>query len=122
MTGASRTTLGSSAARKARATLTVLCSIAVGLFVAEHAAAAARGDAFPFLDVFEPDAELGVRLRAGAETRIRTFGGHVTDVVINDQGFRGPAWPASVEPTGRSRVLLVGDSQVFGLHAQFEET
>lgn len=122
MAGAHRTARGSSAASKARATLTVLCSVAVGLFVAEHAAAAARGNAFPFLDVFEPDPDLGVRLRAGAETRIRTFGGRITDVAINDQGFRGPSWPDSVEPTGRPRVLLVGDSQVFGLHAQFEQT
>lgn len=114
---------GTSAAAKARGLLTVLCSVAVGLFLAEHAAAAVRGNAFPFLDVFEPDAELGVRLRAGAETRIRTFGGHVTDVVINEQGFRGADWPDAAEPSpGRARVLLVGDSQVFGLHAQFAET
>ena len=113
---------GPRAPSRARAWLTVVCSLLVGLFLAEHAAAAARGNAFPFLDVFEPDAELGVRLRAGAETRIRTFGGHATDVAINREGFRGD-WPTSAAPsTGQARVLLVGDSQVFGLHSQFEET
>lgn len=103
--------------------LTVLCSIAFGVLVAEHAAAAVRGNAFPFLDVFEPDRALGVRLRAGAETRVRTFGGRITHVQINDDGFRGPPWPRTAEPApGRARVLLVGDSQVFGLHADFDET
>ncbi len=121
MESADRRASRTGAASRWRATLTVAFSIALGLFLAEHAAAAVRGNAFPFLDVFEPDAELGVRLRAGADTRIRTFGGHITDVSINDEGFRGPAWPDSAEPS-RPRILLVGDSQVFGLHAQFDET
>jgi hypothetical protein len=122
-TGEARARRSAGAPGKLRATLTVLCSIAVGLLVAEHAAAAARGHAFPFLDVFEPDRDLGVRLRPGAETRIRTFSGRITDVRINDDGFRGAAWPVETAPAaGALRVLLVGDSQVFGLHAQFEDT
>jgi len=45
--------------------------------------------AYPFLNIFEPDAELGVRLRANAATRVRSRSGRTTDIRTNSLGFRG---------------------------------
>ncbi|MEZ4266182.1 MAG: hypothetical protein R3F39_07370 [Myxococcota bacterium] len=105
--------------RAASRTLVVAMSLLCGLALAELAAAALDGFAYPFLNVFVADADYGVRLEAGASTRTVSRDGHVTAIAINAQGFRGPDWtPASVPldaPTAvvPGRVLLLGDSQIF---------
>jgi hypothetical protein len=91
-------------------------SVVVSLGLAETVASAVHHGAFPFLNVFEPDPELGVRLRANASTRVRSRSGRVTDIRINALGFRGKEWPKPGEVTESDavRVLLLGDSQMFG--------
>lgn len=95
-------------------------SALVSMVLAEAGASLLHRGAYPFLNLFEPDAELGVRLRACASTRVRSRSGRVTDIRTNSLGFRGPEWPAPPEddPRGRDadppRVLLLGDSQMFG--------
>ena len=99
---------------RARLTACVL-STALSLGAAELAAAAMHDRAYAFLNVFEADARYGVRLIASAHTRTRSRLGRVTDVATNAQHFRGPDW--SPAPPGRvlpRRVLVLGDSQVFG--------
>jgi hypothetical protein len=68
--------------------------------------------------VFVPDDSLGVRLRPGSTTRLRSPNGRITDVAINSAGFRGSDWDTAAP----RRILLLGDSQVFGFHSQFEDT
>ncbi len=90
-------------------------SLGLGLIAAEAIAGTVRGHAFPFLNVFVADATYGVRLDADAQTATRSREGRVTDVRINAQGFRGEDWtPAETDELVPGRVLLLGDSQVFG--------
>lgn len=108
--------------RSARA-LMVLASTALGLLLAELGAGARRDHAYPFLNVFVPDPRFGVLLEPGAETRTRSRDGHVTSVAVNRAGFRGPAWrPAPDAAPVAGRVMILGDSQVFGYGVAWEES
>lgn len=96
----------------------VLLGLAVGCAIAEVVFSRRADGAFPHLNVYQADPELGVRLRPGLTQRV-AFGPNPTSSVrINAQGFRGADWP---EP-GDDEVLVVGDSQVFGLGVEESET
>jgi lysophospholipase L1-like esterase len=99
--------------------IVVALSMLAGLALAELAAGALAGFAYPFLNVFVADSDYGVRLAPHSATRTVSRDGHVTAIAINAQGFRGPDWtpaavpldaPAAVVP---GRVMLLGDSQIF---------
>ena len=96
--------------------LIIAClATALALVAAEAVASVVREHAFPFLNVFVADADFGVRLEPGATTATRSREGRVTPVRINEQGFRGRDWtPAPGAAPVPGRVLLLGDSQVFG--------
>ena len=96
----------------------VFASVVFALGIAETAAAALRDGAFPYLNIFAADVELGVRLRPHADTAVRSFSGNVTSVRTNSLGFRGPEWSSE----SSTRVLLVGDSQMFGYNVEYEDT
>jgi hypothetical protein len=99
-------------AGQAAAGLVVALGIAEGAFwLRDHGA-------FPHLNVYVPDARLGVRLRAGATERIAFGGNPVTRVRINADGYRG----AELPPPRPDEILVVGDSQVFGLGVEEQET
>jgi lysophospholipase L1-like esterase len=67
--------------------------------------------------LFVRDAELGWKLRPGAEDE---WGG--VRVRINDKGMRGPELPYA-KPAGARRVLYLGDSVAFGFGiARHEDT
>lgn len=67
--------------------------------------------AFPHVNVYVADEALGARLQPGATERISFSGNPVSSVRINARGYRGPDWgPATADD-----ILLVGDSQAFGL-------
>ncbi len=70
------------------------------------------------MNVYRPDAELGVRLEPGAFERVRFSKNPTTTVRINGEGYRGDAWPAA----GDDEIVVVGDSQVFGLGVEEGET
>jgi hypothetical protein len=74
--------------------------------------------AFPHLNLYVPDARLGVRLRPGAGQRLAFGGNPVTSVRIGRDGLRGNGLP----PPSEGEVLVVGDSQVFGLGVEEHET
>lgn len=90
--------------------LRIALGLALGLVLVEGAAWAVDGGGFPVFNRFVPDAELGVRLEPGAQTRL-TFRGNTTEISINAEGYRGEDWGHSQE----GEVLIVGDSQIFGL-------
>ena len=101
----------------------VLGSVVVGLLVAELGAGAQRHHAYPFLNVFVKDPRFGVLLEPGAETRTRSRDGHVTRIAINRAGFRGPEWrPAPGDAPVAGRVMIVGDSQMFGYGVARDES
>ena len=92
-------------------------SVPLALGVAEFLAVWVQGGAFPYLNIFRPDARYGVVLEADASTRVRTRRGRVTSIRTNALGFRGPA------PSGRpGGVLLLGDSQALGFGVEESDT
>src|SRR5205814_285240 len=96
----------------------MLGGLAAGLAVAEAVFSYRDGGAFPHLNVYIPDAELGVRLQPGATERVEFAGNPRTEVRINRDGYRGDELP----PPGPDEVLVVGDSQVFGLGVEQDQT
>src|SRR6185503_18063686 len=96
----------------------VLFGTLVGLALVEGIFRLRDSGAFPHLNVYEPDAELGVRLRPGATERTRVEPNPVTSVRINEHGLRGA--PLALPMT--NAVLVVGDSTAFGLGVEEDET
>jgi len=86
-------------------------SLLFALGISEAAATLLRRGAFPYLNIFKADPIYGVTLPAGAHTRLKSRTGRITDIRINAQGFRGHDW-STLPATGR--VMVLGDSQVFG--------
>lgn len=93
------------------ALLQMVLGIALGLGIAEAVFHYRDDGAFPHLNVYEADAQLGARLRPGASQRVSFGGNPTTSVRINATGLRGAALPAP----GPNEIIVLGDSQVFGL-------
>jgi hypothetical protein len=104
--------------RWARRLAQAAAGLALGLALAEVAFHLRDHGAFPHLNVYVPDARLGVRLRPGATQRVAFGKNPVTSVRINGDGFRG----ADLPPPSEGEILVVGDSQVFGLGVEEHET
>jgi len=100
------------------AAIRVIAGLVIGAVIAEVAFRARDGGAFPHLNLYTPDAELGVRLLPGESMKLAFGGNAPTTVRVNASGYRGPDWPAP----GADEVLVVGDSQVFGLGVEEGET
>ena len=96
----------------------VFAGLAVGLVLAELAFRYRDGGAFPHLNVYVADSALGVRLRPGATERLAFGGNPITSIRIDQDGYRG----ADLPPPGPDEVLVVGDSQVFGLGVEENQT
>ena len=95
--------------------LALTLSTVAGLGLAELVVGAARGWAFPYLNLYVADDDYGVRLEADASTHVRSREGRITAIRTNALGFRGPDWaPAVSDAPVPGRVLLLGDSQAFG--------
>jgi hypothetical protein len=98
-------------------TVQVVLGLVLGLACAEWIFRARDHGAFPHLNCYVADSSLGVRLRPGARQRVQFGGNAPSDVRINAQGYRGPDFPAP----SADEVLVVGDSQVFGLGVEEHE-
>jgi hypothetical protein len=94
--------------------------VALGLAIAEGAFRLRDRGAFPHLNAYVRDDRLGARLRPGASQRLAGAvpDDPVTSVRINRDGLRGAELPAP----GDGEILVVGDSQVFGLGVEEHET
>lgn len=95
-----------------------MLGVLLALVVAEAVFWFRDGGAFPHLNCYAPDPDLAVRLRPGATQKVRFGSNPITRVRINSAGFRGGELPES----GSDEVLVVGDSQVFGLGVEEDET
>ena len=95
-----------------------LGGLLAGLVAAEAAASYRDAGAFPHVNFYIPDDVLGVRLAPGARQKIAFGGNPVTTLETNAQGYRAPEWPAA----GEDEVVMVGDSQVFGLGVEAEDS
>lgn len=90
----------------------------LGLAAAEAGFSWADAGAFPHLNLYVPDEKLAVRLLPGGEERIQYSTNQVSTVHINAEGYRGADWG----PARPEEILVVGDSQVFGLGVNDDET
>jgi hypothetical protein len=96
----------------------VLAGVLAAAIVAEGGYWLRDHGAFPHVNFYLPDAQLGVRLRPGATERISFGGNPVTHVRINSEGYRG----ADLPPPREGEILVVGDSQAFGLGVEEDQT
>jgi hypothetical protein len=99
-----------------RRILAVLTGLLVGLAITEAVFWFRDDGAFPHVNFYQQDAELGVRLRPHASMRFGFQDNPVNDIEVNSQGYRGPEWTDA-----ESEILVVGDSQVFGLGVNDDE-
>jgi hypothetical protein len=97
--------------------LQILFGLGLGLLLVEAGFWWRDEGAFPHLNVYAPDAELGARLRPGATQRFKLGDNPVSNVRINARGLRGAELPAQ----GKDEILVIGDSQVFGLGVEEHE-
>lgn len=98
----------------------VLLGLGLGLVIAEQVFAKRDDSAFPHVNFYVPDPELGVRLEPGATMRFRFRDNPTTSIQVNAQGYRGEDWP---EPNAAGdEIIVLGDSQVFGLGVEDGET
>jgi hypothetical protein len=89
-----------------------------GLALAELAFSLLQGGAFPHLNIYVPDADLGTRLEPNASMTLRIADNPATLVRTNDRGYRGAPWPDA----RADELVVVGDSQAFGLGVAEEQT
>lgn len=96
----------------------IVVGLGLGLAAAELAFSARDDGAFPHVNFYVPDAELGVRLEPGASMRFQLRPNPLTTIHVNRAGYRGGEWPSPA----KDEVIVVGDSQVFGLGVEDDET
>lgn len=92
--------------------------VALGLVIAEVAFRIRDDGAFPHVNLYEADAQLGTRLVPNTSQRLAFTGNPATTVRVNSLGFRGGEWPSPVP----NELIMVGDSQVFGLGVEEDDT
>lgn len=96
----------------------VLVGLGLGLGAAEYAFSSRDDGAFPHVNFYVADPELGVRLEPGATMRFQLRPNPLTTIHVNGRGYRGGEWPAP----STDEVIVVGDSQVFGLGVEDDQT
>ena len=104
-------------ARGLRVALQLLLGLVLGLVLVEVGFSMRDEGAFPHLNLYVEDAELGARLRPSASQRFKFQDNAVSDITIGADGYRVPT-----PSTREHAVLVVGDSQVFGLGVNDDET
>lgn len=100
------------------ATLRICLGLLLGLVIAEGVFRLRDDGAFPHVNLYLPDAELGAKLEPFATQQLAFTGNPATSLRINSRGFRGPEWP----PPSPGELIVVGDSQVFGLGVEEGDT
>ena len=96
----------------------VTLGLGLGLVIAELAFSWRDEGAFPHANFYVADAELGVRLEPGASMNFKLRENPRTSIHVNSRGYRGGEWAAA----GEGEVIVVGDSQVFGLGVEDDAT
>lgn len=94
-----------------------------GLLLTEALFYLRDGSAFPEINLYTSDAELGLRLTPGESERLAYPGSSVTSLRVNAQGFRGAEWPKPAEaPVIGGAILVIGDAAAFGTGVEEDET
>ena len=93
-----------------------LIGICVALGIAEVVFFWRDAGAFPHVNFYQLDSELAVKLQPNSSMRFKLGDNPVTEIQVGEDGFRGE------KRTPRYDILIVGDSQVFGLGVNDDET
>jgi hypothetical protein len=101
-----------------RRLLQLLFGVVFGLVLTELSFRLRDHGAFPHINLYIPDAKLAVRLRPNSSEKISFSGNPVSSVRINSDGYRGADWG----PPGENEILVLGDSQAFGLGVDEDKT
>jgi hypothetical protein len=80
----------------------LLVGLGLGAAIAEYAFDRRDDGAFPHVNFYLPDPELGVRLEPGASMRFQLRQNPVSTIHVNPLGYRGADWPAPAPPTSSS--------------------
>ena len=96
----------------------VVLGLGLGLVIAELGFSWRDDGAFPHANFYVADAELGVRLAPGSTMRFQLRKNPLTTIHVNARGYRGGEWAAPAD----GEVIVVGDSQVFGLGVEDDAT
>ena len=78
-------------------TAQVVIGLGLGAAIAEVAFSSRADGAFPHVNFYVPDAELGVRLEPGATMRFQLRENPLSTIHVNAEGYRGGDWPAPRE-------------------------
>ncbi len=102
----------------------IFVGLGLGLWGAEYMFSQRAEGAFPHVNFYVADPELGVRLQPDAEMKFRLGDNPLTTIHVNTNGYRGQPWPPPQPEAapGEGEILVVGDSQVFGLGVNDDET
>ncbi|WP_181233246.1 alginate O-acetyltransferase AlgX-related protein [Enhygromyxa salina] len=106
--------------RRTFISIQVLAGLVLGLVIAENVFTKRDEDAFPHVNFYVEDPELGVRLEPGATMNFRLRNNPLSTIHVNAQGYRGADWPAAGANEGE--IIVLGDSQVFGLGVDDDAT
>ena len=94
-----------------------LAGVCVGLLIAEAVFSSRDDGAFPHLNLYEEDPELGATLTPSSHQRFKLGSNPVSEIHINSDGFRGGEHAKPSE----GEIWTFGDSQVFGLGVNDDE-
>ncbi|WP_096331005.1 hypothetical protein [Nannocystis exedens] len=97
----------------------IAVGLGLGLAATEYAFRVRDEGAFPHVNFYVADPQLGVRLQPGASMGFKLGRNPRTTIRVNASGYRGTDWP---EPPQAREIVVVGDSQVFGLGVEDAET
>ena len=92
-------------------TLILLLGIEIGFWMRNNGA-------FPEINLYETDSELGVKLQNNAYQRLKLPEHKVSEIQTNEHGFRGENFPKITN----NEIMIVGDAQAFGFGIEHAET
>ena len=95
-----------------------LAGLLAGLLLVEGGFHLRDQGAFPHVQCYLPDPVLGLRLEPGATQKISFSDNPVTSIRISSSGLRGD----DLLPPADGEIIVVGDSQVFGLGVEEDQT
>ena len=94
----------------------MILGLSIGLVLAEAVFSWRADGAFPHINVLQADAALAVKLIPGETQRIKIADNPTSTLTIGDDGWRAHS------AGGPGGIVVVGDSQVFGLGVDDDET
>ncbi|MEM7182246.1 MAG: hypothetical protein AAF518_15130 [Spirochaetota bacterium] len=101
-----------------RKAFAIIFGVVLGLLLTEYCFVLYDKNAFPHVNFYKHDPVLGARLIPNTTQKFQLVPNPITTIHTNSQGYRGNEFLAKA----KNEILVVGDSQVFGLGVEDDET